>query len=60
MDYQIMNISVACAIGPSVNALKAKLIFPSKTQFLRFIWISSNKIHSKINLLHTLAQTIVK
>jgi hypothetical protein len=31
-----------------------------QTQFLQFVWISSNKIHSKINIFHTLALKIVK
>jgi hypothetical protein len=30
------------------------------SQFLQFVLISSNKIHSKINTFHTLAQKIVK
>jgi hypothetical protein len=28
-----MNTSVACAIGPNVNTLRAQLIFPSKHSF---------------------------
>jgi hypothetical protein len=34
--------------------------FSFQTQFLQFIWIFSTKIHSKINIFHTLAKKIVK
>jgi hypothetical protein len=34
-----------------------KWFFPSQTQFLQFVWIFSNKIHSKINLFHTLIRS---
>jgi hypothetical protein len=36
------------------------MIFLSKPNFLQFVWISNNKIHSKINNFHTLALKIVK
>jgi hypothetical protein len=44
----------------NVNTLRAQLIFLPKTQFLQFVWISSNKIHTKMNIFHTLALKIVK
>jgi hypothetical protein len=34
--------------------------FSFQTLFLQFVWISNNKIHSKINNFHTLALKIVK
>jgi hypothetical protein len=34
--------------------------FAFQTQFLQFVWISSNKITSKSNIFHTLALKIVK
>lgn len=34
--------------------------FPSKPNFLQFVWISTNKICWKINIFHTLALKIVK
>jgi hypothetical protein len=34
--------------------------FSLQTQFLQFIWISSNKMHSKVNIFRTLALKIVK
>jgi len=37
----------------NVNTLRAQLIFPSKPNFWEFFGISSNKIHSKINIFHT-------
>jgi hypothetical protein len=50
----ILMMSVTSVVGPSVNTLMAQLIFAFRTQFLQFVWISSNKIHSKINIFHTL------
>ncbi len=38
-----------------MNTLKIQLIFPSKPNFLQFVWIFNNIIHSKIDILHTLA-----
>jgi len=35
-------------------------LFHSKPKSFQLVWISSNKIHSKINVFHTLALTIVK
>ncbi len=58
--HQFMVTSVACVVGPSVNTLRAQLIFPSKPNFLQFVWISNNKIHSKINIFHTLALKFMK
>jgi len=55
-----MYTSVACAICPSVNKLRAQLIFPSKPNFCNFFWIFNNKIYSKINIFHTLALQNVK
>jgi hypothetical protein len=34
--------------------------FAFQTQFLQFVWISSNKITFKSNIFHTLALKIVK
>jgi hypothetical protein len=37
----MMNHSVACAVGPSVNTLRAQLVFHSKPNFLQFVGISN-------------------
>jgi hypothetical protein len=42
--YHFLNFFiVACAIGPSVNTLKAQLIFPSKLNFCNFFEILTTK-----------------
>jgi len=46
--------SVACAVGPGVITIEGSSDFSFQTQFLQFVWISSNKIYSKINIFHTL------
>jgi hypothetical protein len=50
----LCDTNVACVIGPSANTSRAQLIFPCKANFC------NNKIHSKINIFHTLALKIVK
>jgi hypothetical protein len=40
--------------------IEGSTAFAFQTQFLQFVWISSIKITSKINIFHTLALTIVK
>jgi hypothetical protein len=52
--------SVPHAIGPSVNTLRAQLIFASKPKFGNLFEFPAKKIHSKINIFHTLALKIVK
>ncbi len=42
----------------NVNTLRAQLIFPSKPNFCNFVWISSNKIHSKSQYLPQLSSEI--
>jgi len=63
----LIATSVTCVVGPSVNTFFTFHIFNiefffflPKHKFLQFVWISSNKIHSKINIFHTLALKIVK
>jgi hypothetical protein len=53
-EEKLIPTTVACAIGPSVNTFSAELIFPCKPKFLQFVSISSNKIHSKLNISHIL------
>jgi len=35
--------------------IEGSTYFSSQTQLLQFVWVFSNKIHSKINIFHTLA-----
>ncbi len=42
-----MYINVACAVGPSVNKLRAQQIFPSKPYFCDFFKISETKSTQK-------------
>jgi len=49
-------------VGPKCERIEepASTAISLQTQFLQFVWISSNKIHLKINIFHTLALKIVK
>jgi hypothetical protein len=59
--YQLICTSVTCALSPSVNEhIEGSIDFSFKNQFLQFVWIFNNKIHSKINIFHTLALKIMK
>jgi hypothetical protein len=61
IHQNIMITSVACAIDPSVNTLKVpNPIFPSKPNFCNLFGFPTNKMHSKINILHKLNLKIVK
>jgi hypothetical protein len=44
-----MFTNVACAIGLKCEHIEGSTKFSFQTQFLQFVWISKNKIHSKIN-----------
>ncbi len=62
------------AVGPSVKHIlefseleiskfgnvNGSTDFSFQTHFLQFVWISSDKIHSKVNSFHTFALKIVK
>ncbi len=52
--------SVACAIALKCEHIEGSTDFSLQTQFLQLVWIFSSKIHSKINIFHTLALKIVK
>jgi hypothetical protein len=52
--------SVPHAVGPSVNTWRAQLLFASNPKFGNLFEFSATKIHSKINVFHTLALKIVK
>jgi hypothetical protein len=58
----LIATSVACAMGPKCEHIgrPASNASSLQTQILQFVWISRNKIHSKINIFHTLALKIVK
>ncbi len=57
--FHILRICNFLKFG-NVNTLRAHRIFPSQPNLFQFVWISSNKIHSKINIFHTLNLKIVK
>jgi len=40
---------------PKCEHIEGSTDFSFQTQILQFVWISSNKIHPKINIFHTLA-----
>jgi hypothetical protein len=44
----------------NVNTMRVQRISPSQPNLFQFVWISSNKTHSKINIFHTLVLKIVK
>jgi hypothetical protein len=44
---------------PKCEHIENSSNFSFQTQFLQFIWISNNKIHSKINIVHTWALKIM-
>jgi len=61
IHQNFMMTSVTCAIDPSVNLLRVpNPIFPSKPNLCNLFGFLINKIHSEINILHTLALKIVK
>jgi hypothetical protein len=54
-----MMISVPCVVDPSVNTLRVpNPNFPPKPNFCNLFWFPANKIHSEINILHTLAKIV--
>jgi hypothetical protein len=56
-----MMTSVASVVDPSVNTLRVpNPMFPPKPNFSNLFGFPTNKIHSEINILHTLALKIVK
>jgi hypothetical protein len=59
----LLATSVASTMAPKCEHIggPASTAISLQTQiFWQFVWISSNKIHSKINIFHTLALKIVK
>jgi hypothetical protein len=45
---------------PKCEHIEGSTDFSFQTQILQFVWISSNKIHSKINIFHTLVLIFLK
>ncbi len=60
VSFQSIDISVACVVGPSVNTLRAQLIFPSGPNFCKLSEFPTTKFTQKIILFHTLTLKIVK
>jgi hypothetical protein len=61
IHQNFMMTSVASVIDPSVNTLRVpNRMFPPKNNFCNLFGFPTNKIHSEINILHTLALKIVK
>jgi len=54
-----LKLSSLCC-WPKCEHIEGSTDFSFQTQFLQFVWISSNKIHSKINIFHTLVLIFLK
>jgi hypothetical protein len=59
LHYHYLHWCCLCQ-WPKYEHIKGSTVSSFQTQFLEFVWISSNKIHSKINIFHTLVLKIVK
>jgi hypothetical protein len=60
VSFQSIDISVARVVGPSVNTLRAQLIFPSRPNFCKLSEFPTTKFTQKIILFHTLTLKIVE